>query len=60
MKNAMRIDGNGWPEGKALAMAYVLMQLPGEAYSPAAALRHGTLFRALDKPFTGIRQVICE
>ena len=57
MINAMTIDNASWPEGRALAMAYVPMQHLGEVFSPAAALRHGSLFRALDKPFTGRRQV---
>lgn len=60
MKNAMMIDDANWPGGRALAMAYVPMQTLGETFSPARALRYGTLFYALRKPFTGGRQVTGE
>lgn len=36
-----------------LAMAYVPMQRLGSIYSPEQALRKGTLFPELDKPFCG-------
>lgn len=57
MDQAMQIDSSSWPIGNALAMAYVPMQQGGEVFSPAQALRRGSLFRALEKPFTGKRQV---
>lgn len=60
MNNAMMIDNARWIECRAPAMAYVPMQRWGEVFSPARALRHGTLFPILDKPFTGKRQVIAE
>ncbi len=41
----------------ALAMAYVPWQEWGELYSEEAALRNGTLFPDLDKPFLGRKQV---
>lgn len=41
-------------DGLSLAMAYVIMQpeITG-VYSPEDALRQGTLFPELDKPFLG-------
>ncbi len=36
-----------------IAMAYVPMQRFQELYSPETALRAGTLFKELDKPFLG-------
>ncbi len=36
-----------------IAMAYVPMQRFQELYSPETALRVGTLFKELDKPFLG-------
>lgn len=38
-------------EGKALAMVYSPKQYWRMTYSPEDALRHGTLFEELDKPF---------
>ena len=39
----------------ALAMAYVPMQCLKNAYCLEEALRNGTLFPELDKPFTGVK-----
>ena len=60
MNNAMMIDNARWPECRVPAMAYVPMQQWGEAFTPARALRRGTLFPILDKPFTGKMGVIAE
>lgn len=38
---------------KPLAMAYVPWQYFTRAYEPQAALKKGTIFPELDKPFTG-------
>lgn len=35
------------------AMAYVPWQRPGEMYTPETALKRGTLYPDLDKPFMG-------
>jgi hypothetical protein len=40
----------------AIAMAYVPWQRMKEVYEPAQALRAGTLFPELDKPFYGYRK----
>ena len=39
------------PQNPALTMAYVPFQLYGKTYDPEQALRNGTLFPDLDKPF---------
>ena len=39
----------------ALTMAYVPWQQFSETYEPAKALRQGTIFPELDKPFYGRR-----
>lgn len=39
----------------ALTMAYVPWQQLSETYEPAKALRQGTIFPELDKPFYGRR-----
>lgn len=57
MNNAMQTDSSLWPAGRAPVMAYVPMQQWGDVFSPAQALRRGSLFRALEKPFAGRRQV---
>jgi len=41
-------------ERTSLAMVYSPRQYWRDAYSPAEALDHGTLFKELDKPLTGI------
>ncbi len=41
------------PENAVPAMAYVPFQTGFEVYDGAKALRRGTLFMCLDKPFTG-------
>ena len=41
------------PENPKLAMAYVPFQTNSEAYDEMKALRAGTLFPCLDKPFLG-------
>lgn len=40
-------------QGKALAMLYVPWQRWGDIYEPGVALRCGTLFPVLNKPFLG-------
>ncbi len=42
---------------QTLAMAYVLPQSWGDLYDESLALKKGTLFPDLDKPFTGRKQV---
>ena len=39
---------------ESLAMVYSPRQYWRDAYTPAEALDHGTLFKELDKPLTGI------
>jgi hypothetical protein len=41
-----------FPNDPVVAMAYVPWQLLEDAYEPEVALRHGTLFPELYKPFT--------
>lgn len=41
------------PSDATVTMAYVPFQLDRSAYSPEHALRNGTLFKCLDKPFKG-------
>lgn len=41
------------PQDTVVAMAYVPFQLDKTSYSPEVALREGTLFTALNKPFCG-------
>lgn len=41
------------PENPVVAMAYVPFQLDKTSYSPEVALREGTLFCVLNKPFCG-------
>lgn len=41
-------------ERESLAMVYSPRQYWRDAYTPAEALDHGTLFRELDKPLTGV------
>lgn len=41
------------PEGLPLAMAYVPWQRLDKMYAPVEALRRGTLYPELDKPFMG-------
>ena len=41
------------PADMAVTMAYIPFQLDISYYSPADALRRGTLFCDLDKPFKG-------
>lgn len=43
-------------KGPVLAMAYVESQDFDEIYSPSVALKRGTLFAALDKPYCGCRK----
>ncbi len=47
------IRGLKLPEGFPIAMAYVPWQELDATYSPEAALKSGTLFPELDKPFKG-------
>lgn len=47
------------PENPVVAMAYVPFQLDKTSYSPEVALREGTLFCALNKPFYG-RSILNE
>lgn len=42
-------------EKKPLAMAYVPWQYLKDVYEPDQALRYGTIFPELDKPFLGKR-----
>ena len=48
-----------FPEDTVVAMAYVPFQLDKTSYSPEVALREGTLFPILNKPFCG-RSVVNE
>jgi hypothetical protein len=41
------------PANPVVAMAYVPFQLDKTSYSPEVALREGTLFCVLNKPFCG-------
>lgn len=41
------------PEKPVVAMAYIPFQLDKTAYDPEMALREGTLFPSLNKPFYG-------
>lgn len=43
----------GMPEDAVAAMAYVPWQCMQDTYDPEKALRIGTIFPELDKPFTG-------
>ena len=42
-----------FPADTVVAMAYVPFQLDKTSYSPEVALREGTLFPILNKPFCG-------
>ena len=42
------------PENTALAMAYVPFQTEFDVYDASAAMKNGTLFPGLNKPFTGV------
>lgn len=42
-----------FPSDTVVAMAYVPFQLDKTSYSPEVALREGTLFTVLNKPFCG-------
>ena len=44
-----------FPEDSAYAIAYVRWQDLSQIYEPEEALKQGTLFPALDKPFYGRR-----
>ena len=44
-----------FPCDAALAIAYVRWQELEEVYEPEAALKHGTLFPSMNKPFYGRR-----
>ena len=44
-----------FPKRVGLAMAYIPFQQDTTEYDVASALKKGTLFVALDKPFTGAR-----
>ena len=44
-----------FPEDPAFAIAYVRWQELNNVYEPEEALKQGTLFPALDKPFYGRR-----
>lgn len=44
------------PQNPALAMAYVPFQSMGNTYEPEQALRSGTLFPELNKPFFGRKE----
>ena len=53
-----RMDGcpdtrDFFPEGTAIAMAYVPWQTWRDIYDPCKALECGTIFQELDKPFLG-------
>lgn len=53
-----RMDGcpdtrDFFPSDIPLAMAYVKWQEWQDIYEPCKALERGTLYQALDKPFTG-------
>lgn len=48
------IRGLRLPDGFPIAMAYVKWQELGETYPPETALKNGTLFPDLDKPFEGM------
>ncbi len=53
-----RMDGcpdtrDFFPEGTAIAMAYVPWQRWRDLYEPCRALECGTIFAELDKPFLG-------
>ncbi len=45
--------GDGMPAAQPLAMAYVPMQEWRRLYTPADALKYGTLFEELNLPFLG-------
>ncbi|MBQ8683354.1 MAG: spore coat associated protein CotJA [Clostridia bacterium] len=44
-----------FPSDAALAIAYVRWQELEDVYEPEMALKHGTLFPCLNKPFYGRR-----
>lgn len=47
-----RVEGiSAFPENPSLAMAYVPFQHFAEVYSCEKALKQGTIFPCLDKPF---------
>ena len=46
---------SGFPEDPAYAIGYVRWQLLDMVYEPDEALKQGTLFPELDKPFYGRR-----
>lgn len=55
---ARRMDGcpdtrDFFPEGTAIAMAYVPWQKWQDIYEPCKALEYGTIFQELNKPFLG-------
>ena len=55
-----RVCGFG-VEGGVVAAVYVPMQMFDEVYDMATAMRRGTMFQALDKPFYGDgREVDCR
>ena len=57
MENA-RSDTIQMAEKKSLAMAYIIPQSKiTQVYKSVCALRHGTLFPELDKPFIGRKGV---
>lgn len=43
------------PQNTTVAMAYVPFQLFGDTYDPEQALKNGTLFPELNKPYCGQR-----
>ena len=54
--NCVRRNTNAC-DNEALAMAYVPWQKFHETYEPAKALKVGTIFPELDKPFLGRKGV---
>ena len=51
---------NVFPENISLAMAYVPYQEWRDLYDETMALRQGTLFAELDKPFLGSEKRRCK
>jgi hypothetical protein len=44
------------PHTQVVAMAYIPWQTWGDLYEPSKALKCGTLFTVLNKPFVGCRR----
>ena len=57
INNDFFCDGTSvFPKEYSVAMAYIPFQQDTTEYDVATALKNGTLFVVLDKPFTGVKK----